>query len=110
MGIKSTLICLFLFGIALSEDYPYENKIPERSHPYLHFLIPGISSFIVTYGLKKVYPKNPLWLNITMGSCVGLSEGLAKEFFDVSKGYKFNYTDMAWACSGILTFQLIFAF
>lgn len=107
--MKIFLTILILFSIILAkEDYPLERCIPPSSHLYLHFFISGLSSYAVSYASSKILPHNKLWQNVVIGSSFGLTEGIAKELFDYSRGYDFSSKDLTTGVAGIILFEGIF--
>ena len=107
--MKLFLFILLLFSCSLaSNDYPYENKLSESIHPYLHFAIPLASVCTTNYILVKVKPKNTMWKNIAISSTLGISIGVGKELFDVSKGYEFGMKDMLLCVCGVVVAEGIY--
>jgi len=107
--MKLFLFILLLFSCSLaSNDYPYENKLSESIHPYLHFAIPLASVCAVNYILVKTYPNNSIVKNVMISSAVGLSEGIGKELFDMSRGYNFGVEDMMLCACGVLVAEGIY--
>ena len=107
--MKLFLFILLLFSCSLaSNDYPYENKLSESIHPYLHFAIPLASVCAVNYILVKAKPKNLIWKNVAISSALGISIGVGKELFDVSRGYKFGAEDMLIGVCGVLVAEGIY--
>ena len=106
--MKSILLILMICSTCYSIDYPYEDKIPESIHPLLHFAIPFVTVCSVNYILTKLYPDNHIMKNVTISTAIGVSEGVGKELFDMSRGYKFSYSDMLYAFGGVFVAEGIY--